>query len=168
MQVLTPCFFFFYTDIIGYKDRMIMKKLPSTTVREKGESKLTGRAAQAFNVSTDNNPFYPGYIMGNLTLPPTAIKDAESVGSCAQTFTVVFGQPKSLEVSFGDPDNEEGYLDAATAQRFLLSPGDLFRIPPGNCYRLQNHSTKVECFLTWTIIRANQEIDAASLSSYEN
>jgi centromere protein C len=138
---------------------MVSRQLPITAQRMKGESKLTGTASQAFNVSTDANPFYPGYIMGNLTLPPKGIKDAESVGSCAQTFTVVFGQRKALEVAFGDPDNEDGALDPETAQRFLLSPGDVFRVPPGNCYRIQNHSKTQECFLTWTIIRANHAME---------
>lgn len=92
--------------------------------------------------------------MGNLTLPPKGIKDAESVGACAQTFTVVGGQPGAIEVAYADPEEEEnGVLKADTAIRFLLSPGDMFRIPPGNCYRLQNHSKTTECFMTWTIIR---------------
>jgi centromere protein C len=143
-----------FLGIIGYKEQMVATQLPITAQRAKGESKLTGTAAQAFNVSTDANPLSPGYIMGNLTLPPKGIKDAESVGSCAQTFTVVFGQDKALEVAFGHPDDEDGTLDPETAQRFCLSPGDVFRVPPGNCYRIQNHSKKQECFLTWTIIRA--------------
>lgn len=143
---------------MGFKDKMIVRRLPITADRQKGESRLTGLASQAFNVSTDDNPFYPGYIMGNLTLPPRAIKDAESVGACAQTFTVVFGQRGALEVSFGDPNEDEGVWTPKTAQRFLLSPGDVFRVPPGNCYRIENHSKTKECFLTWTIIRANQAV----------
>ena len=91
--------------------------------------------------------------MGNLILPPRGIKDPESVGSCAQTFTVVKNQPGSLEVAYGDADETDGTLIPETAQRFLLSSGDMFRIPPGNCYRLENHSKSTECYLTWTIIR---------------
>jgi centromere protein C len=82
------------------------------------------------------------------------MKDSESVGPCAQTFTVVRNQPQSLEVAYGDPATMDGELDPATAQRFLLSSGDMFRIPPGNCYRLMNYSKDTECYLTWTIIRS--------------
>jgi centromere protein C len=124
--------------------------------RKKSEGKVVGIAAQAFNVENEENDVYPGYIMGSLTLPPKGIKDAESVGSCAQTFTVVRGQADSLELSYGDPYSDHGAWDPATAIRYLLKPGDMFRIPPGNCYRLQNHSKKQDCLLTWTIIRPNR------------
>jgi centromere protein C len=100
-----------------------------------------------------DNPTYPGYLMGNLMLPPRAIKDPECVGACAQTFTVVSCQPNALEVAYGDPDEDEGVLNPDTAQRFMVGPGDMFRIPPKNCYRLENHSRKKQCILTWTIIR---------------
>ena len=42
---------------------------------------------------------------------------------------------------------------AETAQRFLLSPGDMFCVPAGNMYRIENHSKTHECKLFWTIIR---------------
>jgi centromere protein C len=130
------------------------RELPLGKSRTKADGKIVGRAAQAFNVSNDMNPAHAGYIVGNLTLPPKGIKDAESVGYCAQVFTVVSCQTNALEVAFADPEEEdEGALHPATAQRFLLGPGDIFRIPPGNCYRLQNHSKEVDAFLTWTIIR---------------
>ena len=141
--------------MVAYKDELVPRKLPAGK-RKKGESKVVGEASQAFNVSPEGNQ-YPGYIMGHLDLPPRAIKDAESVGACAQTFTVVAGQRKALEVAFSDPDSHNGaFLDPKTATRFLLSPGDMFRVPPGNCYRVENHSPHVDCLLTWTIIRANQ------------
>lgn len=113
-----------------------------------------GRAAQAFNISSDEyNENYVGYIMGHLALPPKGIKDAESVGNCAQAFTVCHCQPNSLEVSYADPETADGAWEAETAQRFLLGPGDMFRVPQGNSYRLQNHSSTTDCLLTWTIIR---------------
>ena len=90
--------------------------------------------------------------MGHLALPPKSIKDYESVGLCAQTFTVCHCQPNSLEVSIADPENPEKY-DDDTAQRFLLGPGDMFRIPQNNTYQLKNHSKTVEALLTWNIIR---------------
>jgi centromere protein C len=140
--------------------------LPTKKKRQKGESKVGAYASQAFNVDTAH-PFYPGYIMGHLALPPKGIKDAESVGSCAQTFTVVSGQPKALEVAFSDPSSPRGEMDPKNAQRFLLSPGDMFRVPPGNCYRVENHSDDIECLLSWTIIRANPAAveDGASVDS---
>jgi centromere protein C len=123
--------------------------------RKKVEGKVVGLAAQAFNVSNADNSF-PGYLMGNLILPPKGIKDAESVGFCAQTFTCVLGQPGAIEVAYSDPDVRDGSLDPETAYRFFVQQGDMFRIPPGNCYRLENHSKEVEAYLTWTIIRPSQ------------
>lgn len=140
-------------EVISYASNMEGSHLPPSKSRKKSEGKVTGRAAQAFNVLSNDDDNYVGYIMGNLLLPPNGIKDSESVGPCAQTFTVCVCQPKSLEVAYGDPDNTGNELDPETAQRFLLGPGDMFRVPPGNAYRLQNHSTGTDCLLTWTIIR---------------
>ena len=142
-----------FTEVVAYASHMEGSNLPISKKRKKTEGRVTGKAAQAFNVSCDDSEDYVGYIMGNLILPPKGIKDSESVGPCAQTFTVCLSQPKALEVAFGDPDQPDGELDAETAQRFLLGPGDMFRVPPGNSYRLENHSETTECLLTWTIIR---------------
>eukprot|EP00536_Pseudo-nitzschia_multiseries_P015726 jgi/Psemu1/247084/estExt_Genewise1.C_9400009 len=139
--------------VVAYSSNMDGSALPMSKKRKKTEGKVTGKAAQAFNIPNDENDNYVGYIMGNLVLPPNGIKDSESVGPCAQTFTVVRCQPKSFEVAYGDPDQPDGELDADTAQRFLLSSGDMFRVPPGNSYRLENHSEHIDCLLTWTIIR---------------
>jgi centromere protein C len=144
---------FVSAEVVSYVATMESSDLPLSTTRGKTEGKVVGKAAQAFNIPNDDNDNYVGYIMGNLLLPPKGIKDAESVGPCSQTFTVCHGQPQALEVAFGDPDMPEGTLDPETAQRFLIGPGDLFRVPPGNCYRLENHSETSECLLTWTIIR---------------
>jgi hypothetical protein len=127
--------------------------------RDKGEGKAIGKAAQAFTVKTDKKGNYCGYLMGNLSLPPGGIKDAESVGPCAQTFTVCLGQPQALEVAYNDPhhcdsDNPNPF-NSETAQRFLLGPGDVFHVTAGNCYRLENHSKEYDCLLTWTIIKPN-------------
>jgi centromere protein C len=127
--------------------------LPVAKSRSKSDGKVAGRAAQAFNIPNDENDNYVGYIMGNLLLPPKALKDSESVGPCSQTFTVCSCQPGALEVVYGDPDQPEGEVDPETARRFFLGPGDLFRVPPGNSYQLQNHSKVMDCLLTWTIIR---------------
>jgi hypothetical protein len=119
--------------------------------RSKGESSIVGKAAQAFKVKEE--PAMPGYIMGNLILPPQGIKDQEGVGRCSQGFNVGDCQPQSIEVAIADPDINDGKFDAPTAQRFLLSKGDMFHIPAGNVYRIQNHSRTIGCTLYWTIIR---------------
>lgn len=151
--------------VVGFKDRMVARKLPMQR-RHKSDGKVVGVASQAFNVSTDSNPVYPSYIMGNLTLPPGGIKDPESVGACAQTFTVVTAQRNALEISYGDPDVNEGEWEHESASRFFVNTGDIFRVPPGNCYRIQNHSKDTESFLTWTIIRSNYHLaDGASVDS---
>jgi centromere protein C len=140
-------------EVVSYYGNMEGSSLPPSSSRTKQDGKVVGKAAQAFNIPNDDSDNYAGYIMGNLRLPPKGIKDAESVGPCSQTFTVCECQPKALEVAYGDPDLPEGTLNAETAQRFYMSPGDLFRVPPGNCYRLQNHSKTTNVLLTWTIIR---------------
>lgn len=121
---------------------------------------MVGLAAQGFQVAQESYGRSVGYIMGNLLLPPTGVKIAESVGPCSQTFSVCTGQKGALEVAFMDPEayrrdaslEREEFVDKY-ATRFLLGPNDLFRVPPGNSYRLRNYSTTQSCLLTWTIIR---------------
>jgi mannose-6-phosphate isomerase-like protein (cupin superfamily) len=43
--------------------------------------------------------------------------------------------------------------DDKRAQRILLKKGDSFYIPPGNIYRLENHSGNQSCTIYWTIIK---------------
>ena len=144
---------FCIAEVVAYAENMEAADLPLSATRTREDGFVVGKAAQAFNIPSDPNDHYVGYIMGNLYLPPRGIKDAESVGPCSQTFTVCTGQKKAIEVAFADPDGPEGILDDNSAQRFMLGPGDLFRVPPGNTYRLQNHSKTKPCVLTWTIIR---------------
>eukprot|EP00934_Nitzschia_sp_Nitz4_P005172 Nitzschia sp. Nitz4//scaffold119_size111653//49359//51229//NITZ4_004190-RA/size111653-processed-gene-0.34-mRNA-1//-1//CDS//3329533836//5162//frame0 len=139
--------------LVSYASKMQSTELPLSDSRGRDESEVVGSAAQAFNIPNDETGIYVGYIVGNLNLPPEGIKDAESVGPCAQTFTVCTGQPGALEVAFSDPESPEGVFEPKSASRFLLGPGDLFRVPPGNTYRLENHSKTSPCLLTWTIIR---------------
>ena len=132
---------------------LAFSELPITSGRARGESKAVGLASQAFNVSGMKDHI-PGWISGQLILPPRAIKDAEGVGDCSQVFFVGDCQPNSLEVALSNP--EEPDFDPSTAQRFLLSKGDFFHVPPNNVYRAENHSIKTECHLYWTIIRPMQ------------
>lgn len=140
--------------VVSYSENLNDTVLPlPKTGRKKHEGMVVGRAAQSFNIPSSDNNVFVGYLMGNLKLPPKGIKDPESTGACSQVFTVCSCQPNSVEVAYGDPHEEEGSLSAETAQRFLLSAGDQFRIPPGNAYMLANHSSTTECLLAWTIIR---------------
>mmetsp|Transcript_17308 Transcript_17308/g.21151 ORF Transcript_17308/g.21151 Transcript_17308/m.21151 type:complete len:756 (-) Transcript_17308:470-2737(-) len=138
--------------IFCYPEDLIGHELPHIK-RNKGESKVFGLAAQAFNISADFSTLMPGYITGNLVLPPKGIKDAEGVGLCAQVFNIGDCQPKSVEVSIADPAINDGKYESKSAQRYFLSKGAMFHVPPGNIYRIENHSKKSECTLYWTIIR---------------
>ena len=71
-------------------------------------------------------------------MPPQAIKDAEGVGECAQVFFISECQNGALELGIADPKEPEWQDE--TAQRQLLNKGDSFFVPPGNIYRLENHS----------------------------
>merc|ERR1719487_1753383 len=86
-----------------------------------------------------------------MELPPGAIKDAEGVGSCCQVFTVAKCQDNTLELGLADPAAEE-WVDE-TATRSLLCSGDFFHVPPGNIYRLENHSTSKTAMIYWTIVK---------------
>ena len=121
--------------------------------RRKSDGKGVGLAAQSFAMPNDDYPVLPGYIVGSLTLPPKAIKDEESVHLCAQIFTVVSGQPKALEIAYSE--NASPIREDDTAERFLLSEGDNVLVPPGNSYRLKNHSKIADAILSWTVIRYN-------------
>ena len=139
------------TEVVWRAKDVVGSKLPLPE-RAEGESDAVGSASQSFNeTSRDKNSPYVGYVAGTLTLPSAGIKDAESTGSCTHIFTVCKGQPNALEVAFGSPHTDG--LDDKTAQRFLLSEGDQFRIPPGNTYRIENHSKATEARIAWTIIR---------------
>jgi len=144
--------------ILCYRKKIKLHDLPLVKKRKRGESGIVAKASQTFNVAAQGN--MPGFISGCMELPPQAIKDEESVGPCVQIFNVGNCQAKSLELAIADPEENEGNFDAATARRFLLSSGDVFHIPAGNVYRLQNHSKQIECNLSWTIMRPAQDRDA--------
>ena len=149
--------------LVSRLDNRSFSKLPLSTTRGKRESKVVGFASQAFHVPTDQDDLFPGYISGNVVLHPRGIKDAEGVGLCSQVFNVGDCQPNSVEFALADPASQDGEFDPVTAQRFLLSKGDMFQIPTGNVYRIENHSRTDEANLFWTIIkctrRAEQESD---------
>ncbi len=118
---------------------------------DKGQRGSAGKAAQAFNVEPDEND--AGYIVGCLELPPLGMKTEESVGPCSQVFIIGDCQPKSVEIAVADPDKNGGEFESKTAQRFLVSKGDMFRIPPANIYRIRNHSKTHDCSFSWMIVR---------------
>lgn len=104
------------------------------------------------------------WVAGLVELPPTAIKDAENVGSVCQICFVSDCQDSSgmawcgaqqcafcscwvnwicllclvfdsMAVELGIANPKEDKWDNADAQRLLLKKGDCFYIPPGNIYR---------------------------------
>jgi centromere protein C len=141
------------TKIVSRLDNRTFSKLPLSSARGKRESKVVGFASQSFQQPTDADDLFPGYIAGNVVIPPRGIKDAEGVGLCSQVFTVGECQPNSLELAVADPTGQDGEFDPDTAQRYLLSKGDMFQIPPGNVYRIENHSKKTKAALFWVIIK---------------
>eukprot|EP01082_Thalassiosira_pseudonana_P003419 g2626.t1 g2626 contig12:492567-494921(+) len=150
------------SKVVSRLDNRSFSKLPLSNTRKKKESKVVGFASQAFHVPTDQDDLFPGYISGNVVLPPRGIKDAEGVGLCSQVFNVGDCQPNSLEFALADPTNQDGEFNAKTAQRYLLSKGDMFQIPPGNVYRIENHSKTDKACLFWTIIKCTSRAEAAS------
>ncbi|KAF0701110.1 Aste57867_8407 [Aphanomyces stellatus] len=94
-----------------------------------------GFAGQTFN-EDGGGPALPTWISGRLLLPAQGIKQPESVGNCTQVFVVLSCQPGSLEVAYGLPSN--GVYDDKTAQRYLLSPGDEYFVPPNNATALHD------------------------------
>ena len=155
------------TKIVSRLSNRNFSQLPLSKNRKKGESKKVGRASQAFHVQTDQDDLFPGYIAGNVILPPRGIKDAEGVGLCSQVFNVGDCQPNSLEFALADPATQDGEFDEKTAQRFMLSKGDMFQIPPGNVYRIENHSKTEEAKLFWTIIKCTSRAEQDSESEEE-
>ena len=156
------------TKIVSRIDNRTFSKLPLSALREKRESKVVGLISQSFHVPRDDNDLFPGYISGNIVLPPRGIKDPEGVGLCSQVFNVGDCQPNSLEFALADPSGQYGKFDPKTAQRFLLSKGDMFQIPPGNVYRIENHSANVKATLFWTIIKCTSRAEQDEEDSEED
>lgn len=88
------------------------------------------------------------------------MKDAEGVGRFMQVFYVVDCQQDGLEMGLAHPELPE--YDERTAQRTLLRRGDFFCVPPGNIYRLENHSTAKAARLSYTIIKPISQKRAGS------
>ena len=136
--------------LVSYSESRVMNDLPQTN---RG-STVVARAAQAFK--DPGIETFPGYIAGQIDLPPTCIHaDYSSLASVV--FVVASCQPKELEFALAGPDESDAQFLPETAQRFLLSPGDMFCVPASNMYRIENHSKTHECKLFWTIIRPPPE-----------
>lgn len=138
--------------LVSYSESRVMEDLPQTNLG----STVVARAARAFK--DPGIEIFPGYVSGQLDLPPTCIHaDYISLGSVV--FVVASCQPKELEFALAYPDENDAQFLPETAQRFLLSPGDMFRVPAGNMYRIENLSKTHKCKLFWTIIRPAPEQD---------
>jgi len=150
-----------FAEVISYRADAVLTGLPILPTRLPKEGKVTGKAAQAFDYNNaGGEASYAAYMMGHLVLPKRGIKDVESVGSCSQTFTVVSCQPLSLEVALT--------FQERPFTRFMLSSGDVFRIPPDNGYRLENHSRLTDASLTWSIIRPYEQDEAMTTDGEED
>ncbi len=142
-----------------------LSALPITADRPEGKDKV-GFAAQSFNVDQIGSSM-SGWISGFVELPAGAIKDQEGVGECAQVFFVSECQDGALELGIADPAEPE--WNDETAQRLLLKKGDTFFVPPGNIYRLENHSADRNCFIFWTIVKPiPTNASNSSVSSADN
>lgn len=101
-----------------------------------------------------------------MDLPPDSIKDPEGVGELAQIFFVSACQPGSLEFALASP--EDVNWNDSNAQRVIVEQGDSFFVPPGNMYRLENHSKAVTASINWVVIKPMQEPDHVVGSSVSN
>ena len=124
-------------------------ELPITAKRQKGKNGV-GSAMQFFSQPEIPNVM-SGWISGYVVLPPGAIKDAEGVGECSQVFFIADCQDGSVELGIADPKEEVWRDDIA--QRVIMNTGDSFFVPPGNIYRLENHSSTSEAIIYWTIVK---------------
>lgn len=125
--------------------------LPVTsTNRPAGKKVPQPLASHFFHVAEAEKGVMSGWMAGSVDLPPGSIKDAEGVGRYLQVFFVVKGQKGSVEFGLADPLQD--FWDDRTAQRVLLGPGDSFYVPPGNIYRLENHSPTISCSINWMIV----------------
>ena len=73
------------------------------------------------------------------------------MGRYTQVFFVSDCQDGALEFGIAHP--QEDAWDHKTARRVLLRRGDSFYVPPGNIYRLENHSSAKSAVLYWMIIK---------------
>ena len=141
-------------EVISRSETRIGGRLPLPPSRDRREGTVTGIAAQAFVVDNGESRIFPSFISGQLSLPPRAVKDSEGVAMCCQVFNIGNCQDGSpIEFSLADPEEDGGRFELDTAQRTLLGKGDIFYVPPGNIYRLENHSKTTQAELYWTIIK---------------
>ena len=90
----------FYAEICAFSEDLEGHELPPTK-RGKNEGKVYGLAAQGFNVAGDPSTCLPGYITGNLVLPPKAIKAKGELppNSCCPSSTILLISWKSSKVN---------------------------------------------------------------------
>lgn len=156
------------TKVVSREKERQFFKLP-IGVRERNESRIGGYISQAFNVQAYDGSLLPEFVTGSIVLPPGAIKDIEDTGMSCHLFTVGDCQPDSLEYSLGSPNSTDHrkQFDKKEVQRFMLSKNDQTLTPPGNSFKLKNHSLTNTATLYCTIIKVNggNEMETSSVSS---
>jgi centromere protein C len=139
------------TEIVAFRDQVEYQDMPKYM---DGPDANPVQGASTMEYLPPTNSKFPRYFMGNLKLPVNSMIKTQLAGDIIQAFTVVQGQMGAFEFALGMQD--QPFFDRM-ATRYLLSPGDTFRIPPGNYFRFQNHSTTRECHLTWILIHPYSE-----------
>jgi hypothetical protein len=137
--------------------------LPVTGERPASRVDDVGYAAHYFHAPEMAGGTMSGWMAGAVELPPHAIKDAEGVGKYLQVFFVASAQAHALEFGLADP-SQDAWIDG-TAQRLLLSAGDSFYVPPGNIYRLENHSPTTTARLFWMIVYPVEDAAGGAVAS---
>jgi hypothetical protein len=125
----------------------------------KTHDKRVGCAAALSFASSENPLEMSGWMSGKLDLPALGIKDKANVAKCYQLFVLSECEDDAVELAIAHPNTENCWVEN-TVQRVMLRRGDTFCIPPGNVYRLENHSSEVSALLNWTIIKALSVPDA--------
>lgn len=87
--------------------------------------------------SAVNNTNIQSFNVGMVTLPTSSFKHREKTGGYTLLFTVHEAERNMLEYTLNSSSQR--------TQRFLLQPLDAFWVPPGNEFKLTNHSTTQNC-----------------------
>jgi hypothetical protein len=93
------------------------------------------------------------YATGELVLDPRGSKEFELTKAWTTQGTIVKAEAKRVVLTVcGEEIVSASEAEEGDLQRFRLSEGDIFWIPPWNQYGIDNFSHKVECEISWTFL----------------